>query len=294
MSLWMWFRTLCVAIFAALMGMNRTATRAVSDVVGSDTGVVELMTGLSNVFQQVAKGVSKHVQNLVQPETEPELSPIQQLSQYAHDMHHQTVQSRAAFSEVVSKMQMVGMKEFVVVQRMTFAKHLVREKVSRGLSSKGLPSEIAEAIGLQLDGVEQFYDKWDDFVVDGTGSAHTYRVQVALLCENETKCQIALSASGASFNAAKEIDHYETQRIPEYGERVKLVTVHEDGLFGRYETKKEVKERVQIGMRENKIPILKEKTFTPETMEAMKNYLEGKALDEFRLAAPINQKRQLA
>ena len=76
-------------------------------------------------------------------------------------------------------------------------------------------------------------------------------------------------------------------RIPEYGDVSETVIEYEDGLFGRYETKKEVMRRKQIGTKVLKIPIFKQKTFTLQTMEEMKNHLEGKAMKEvLRLAPP--------
>ena len=81
-------------------------------------------------------------------------------------------------------------------------------------------------------------------------------------------------------------------RIPEYGDVPELVTEYEDGLFRRYEKQKTVMRRRQIGQKNLKIPIFKEKTFTTQTMEDVKNYLEGKAMKEvLRLCPPAQQNR---
>jgi len=76
-------------------------------------------------------------------------------------------------------------------------------------------------------------------------------------------------------------------RIPVYGDEPEIVIEYEDGLLGRYETKKTVMRRKQIGTKVLKIPIFKQKTFTLQTMEEMKNHLEGKAMKEvLRLDPP--------
>lgn len=97
------------------------------------------------------------------------------------------------------------MKEFMAVQRMVVPKHLLREKTHVGLEAKGLPSKVASVISLELDGASRLQEFWDDFQVEGgTGSAHSYRV-IARMSESNGFCDIALAASGASFNAAKEV-----------------------------------------------------------------------------------------
>ena len=68
--------------------------------------------------------------------------------------------------------------------------------------------------------------------------------------------------------------------MPEYGQVARVITEHEDGLFGRYENTRTVYETKQVGTRTNKIPILKQKTFTPDAMDDMKTYLENKAMKE--------------
>lgn len=81
-------------------------------------------------------------------------------------------------------------------------------------------------------------------------------------------------------------------RIAEYEDVPELVTEYEDGFFGRYEKQKTVMRRRQIGKKTLKIPIFKQKTFTPQTMQDMKDYLEGKAMKEvLRLCPPAQQNR---
>lgn len=81
-------------------------------------------------------------------------------------------------------------------------------------------------------------------------------------------------------------------RIAEYEDVPELVTEYEDGFFGRYEKQKTVMQRRQIGKKTLKIPIFKQKTFTPQTMQDMKDYLEGKAMKEvLRLCPPAQQNR---
>lgn len=76
--------------------------------------------------------------------------------------------------QFVLKMEMVGMKEFMAVQRMVVPKHLLREKTHVGLEAKGLPSKVASVISLELDGASRLQEFWDDFQVEGgTGSAHS-------------------------------------------------------------------------------------------------------------------------
>lgn len=285
MSLWMVFRTLCVALFAVMLGISLTIAQADSDTTGSNSNSAsfQFAAGLSTGICQMAKLARR----LLAP-AEP--SPSQQLNQYAYDM---TLHSRAIKSEVVEKMELVGMNEFKAVHRMVVPKHTVREKTHVGLAAKGVPNKVAEAVALELDGARKSQSQWDDFKVDESGNAHIFRVIVRLLCEDD-ECDVAMAATGASFNAAQEISHYEKQEIPEYGEQARTVSEYEDGIFRRYEKKRVVNERVQIGTRVNHIPVMKQKTFTPDTMEDVKNYLEGKAMKEVLLLAPANQQRQVA
>ena len=196
-----------MAVVAVSLGLNQTSVRAASAAFGADPRETDFMTAVSTAAGHVAKVVTKWTGKLLTP---PEPSPGQQLTHYAQG---KIFNSRGLKTNVVANMQMVGMKDFQVVQQMDIPKHSVREKVHIGLQAKGVPAQVAEAIALQLHGARRFKDQWDDFQVDPQGSAHSYRVIVRSDCVDDEWCNIAIAAFGASFNAAKEIDHYETQEI---------------------------------------------------------------------------------
>lgn len=177
------------------------------------------MTGMgAAAFSHCQKYARKYARRLFAPAGP---TPSQQLSQYAY---HKTIDSKPVAPQVVSQMEMVGMNEFMAVQCMVVPKDLLREKVHVGLTAKGVPNKVAQAISFELDGASCFQMFWDDFQVeDGTGSAHSYRV-IVRMSESDGHCDVAIAASGASFNAAKEVSHYETQEI--LGQTIACPFVH--------------------------------------------------------------------
>ena len=205
-------------VFRALQPFQRSIpqpqVRAFSEGAGPDLGG-KFMAGMgAAAFSQC----QKYVRRLFAPAGP---TPSQQLSQYAYG---KTIDSKPVAPQVVSQMEMVGMKEFMAVQRMVVPKDLLREKVHVGLAAKGLPSKVAQAISLALDQASCYQDMWDDFQVeDGTGSAHSYRV-IVRMSEFDGHCDCAIAASGASFNAAKEVSHYETKEI--LGQKIACPCVH--------------------------------------------------------------------
>ena len=103
---------------------------------------------------------------------------------------------------------------------------------------------------------------------------------------NGEDCDVALAAMGASFDAAQHIDYYEEQQIPEYGTKEEWVERTESGWFGDYRVLKKQTTSVQIGTNVKKIPIFKQKTFTPGDMEDIKDFLEHKAMRDVLQLAP--------
>ena len=94
---------------------------------------------------------------------------------------------------------------------------------------------------------------------------------------------VALAVSGASFNAAKVIDHYETEIIPQH----KLVSVPkevtESGILGDYKKTVYVDEYRTLDPIVKKIPIFKEKVITSAKLESIKKFMEAKTLGEVKL-----------
>jgi len=209
-------------VFRALQPFQRSIAqpqvRAFSEGAGPDLGG-RFMTGMgAAAFSHCQKYARKYARRLFAPAGP---TPSQQLSQYAY---HKTIDSKPVAPQVVSQMEMVGMNEFMAVQCMVVPKDLLREKVHVGLTAKGVPNKVAQAISFELDGASCFQMFWDDFQVeDGTGSAHSYRV-IVRMSESDGHCDVAIAASGASFNAAKEVSHYETQEI--LGQTIACPFVH--------------------------------------------------------------------
>ena len=98
----------------------------------------------------------------------------------------------------------------------------------------------------------------------------------------ENLSDVALAVSGASFNAAKVIDHYHEEKIPQQ----KLVRVPkevtESGFFGDYKKIVYVDEWRTLDPIVKKTPIFKENVITKPKLESIKNFLEAKTLGEVK------------
>ena len=188
-------------------------------------------------------------------------------------------------AEAINGMQVVGMKEFRAVTAFSIPPHMLGAKLKSVLKSKKIPDPAIEAIVNAVEFTPRYSDSFEDFEVDPDGSAYIFKVTAMIKPSSEfdNHSDVALAVSGASFNAAKVVDHYHEEVIPQH----KLVSVPQDiwvnGFFDNYKKTVFVDEYITLGCVVKKTPVFKEKVITPAKLESIKHFLEAKTLGEVKL-----------
>ena len=188
-------------------------------------------------------------------------------------------------AEVINDMKLVGMKELRAVASFTIKKEFLSSKLQKELDAKGVPADIRDGIVEGVEGVSKYANSMEDFFVDSQGSAKIFKATVMMKEDPEApeKIQLAMAVSGAKFEAAQVVSHYEEEKVPVY-EREEVIETHtESGLLGDYKVLKTVQRNKYVGDKVKKIPILKQHTFTKGKLETVQRFLEGKTLDQVKL-----------
>ena len=188
-------------------------------------------------------------------------------------------------AEAIRDIQVVGLNEMRAVAAFSAPPHMLETKLRLELQSKKVPEAVIKAIVAAVDSTPRYSNSFEEFEVDSDGSAHIFKVTAMIKpsSEFENHSDVALAVSGASFNAAKVIDHYETEIIPQH----KLVSVPkevtESGILGDYKKTVYVDEYRTLDPIVKKIPIFQEKVTTPAKLESIKKFMEAKTLGEVKL-----------
>ena len=196
-------------------------------------------------------------------------------------------------AEVINAMQLVGLKELRAVTSFSVHKTGVTQKVHAELAAKGVPPDVIKAITSNLETVTKYANSMEDFAVDSEGTGKIFKATVMMKPDaDEQECvQVAMAVSGAEFNAAKVVDHYETEVIPQWVDEEHIKQYIESGFFGDYKVLKSVIKKTFVGNHEKKTPVFKQHVFSKGKLETIKKFLEGKTLDEVKLLYGNNTTR---
>ena len=112
-------------------------------------------------------------------------------------------------AEAINDMQVVGLKEWRAVAAFTAPPHMLETKLRLELQSKKVPEPVIQAIVTAVDSIPGYSNSFEEFAVDPDGSARIFKVTSLIKPskEFENHSDVALAVSGASFNAAKVVDH---------------------------------------------------------------------------------------
>ena len=86
---------------------------------------------------------------------------------------------------------------------------MLEPKLRLELQSSQVPEPVIQAIVNAVEFTPRYSDSFEDFEVDPDGSAYIFKVTAMIKPskEFENHSDVALAVSGASFNAAKVVDH---------------------------------------------------------------------------------------
>ena len=210
----------------------------------------------------------------------------QDLVQYAHrvidERGNQMTYNDAA---AINDMQVVGLNEMRAVTAFSAPPHMLENKLRLELESKKVPEPVIKAIVSAVESTPRYSNSFEDFAVDSNGSGFIFKVTAMIKASSdfENLSDVALAVSGASFNAAKVVDHYQEEVIPQH----KLVSVPkevtESGILGDYKKIVYVDEYKTLDPIVKKKPVFKEKVITKAKLESIKQFLEAKTLGEVKL-----------
>ena len=187
-------------------------------------------------------------------------------------------------AEAINDMKVVGLKELRAVTAFTARPHMLETKLSLELQSRKVPEPVIKGIVSAVDSTPLYSNSFEEFAVDSDGSGFIFKATVMIKPSSqfENHSDVAVAVSGASFNAAKVIDHYDEEVIPQQ----KLVRVPkeftESGFFGDYKKIVYEEEYRTLDPIVKRTPIFKEKVITNAKLESIKNFLEAKTLGEVK------------
>lgn len=130
--------------------------------------------------------------------------------QYAHrvidERGNQMMYNDAA---AINDMQVVGLNEMRAVTAFSAPPHMLENKLRLELESKKVPEPVIKAIVSAVESTPRYSNSFEEFAVDPDGSARIFTVtsMIKPSKEFENHSDVALAVSGASFYAAKVVDH---------------------------------------------------------------------------------------
>ena len=112
-------------------------------------------------------------------------------------------------AEAISNMQVVGLKEMRAVTAFSAPPHMLEPKLRLELQSRKVPEPVIQAIVTAVESTPRYSNSFEEFAVDPDGSARIFTVtsMIKPSKEFENHSDVALAVSGASFYAAKVVDH---------------------------------------------------------------------------------------
>lgn len=227
--------------------------------------------------KKVTKQFSKFVDYILRKLSDT-TTPQQELVAYARRSPRQrSMDYREA--EVINRMQLVGMQELRAVTCFTMKRDMLEKKLINELLAKRLPQAAVDAITAEIDGVTAYSSAIEDFVVDsaGTGSIFKAVIKMKLDPQDNGSMQFAMAVSGAKFDAAREVEHYEEEEVPIFKEATNWEPRSESGTFWGTKTKLvQTTHHVLVGSRKKRTPVFKQKTFTKADLEIVRQFLEEK------------------
>jgi len=86
---------------------------------------------------------------------------------------------------------------------------MLEPKLRLELQSSQVPEPVIQAIVTAVESAPQYSNSFEEFAVDPDGSARIFKVTAMIKPskEFENLSDVTLAVSGASFNAAKVVDH---------------------------------------------------------------------------------------
>ena len=112
-------------------------------------------------------------------------------------------------AEAINDMQVVGLKEWRAVTAFTAPPHMLEPKLRLALQSSQVPEPVIQAIVTAMESTTRYSNSFEEFEVDPDGSAYIFKVTAMIKPSSDFPhhLDVALAVSGASFNAAKVVDH---------------------------------------------------------------------------------------
>ena len=112
-------------------------------------------------------------------------------------------------AEAISNMQVVGLKEMRAVTAFSAPPHMLEPKLSLELQSRKVPETVIKAVVAAVHLTSRYSNSFEEFAVDPDGSARIFKVTSMIKPSSDFPhhLDVALAVSGASFNAAKVVDH---------------------------------------------------------------------------------------
>mmetsp|Transcript_40342 Transcript_40342/g.127016 ORF Transcript_40342/g.127016 Transcript_40342/m.127016 type:complete len:206 (-) Transcript_40342:55-672(-) len=188
-------------------------------------------------------------------------------------------------AEAICNMKLVGMEEIRAVTAFIAKRDMLSVKMQAELTAKRLPQDVIEAVNAGISGVSMYNNSFEDFCVDAGGTGKIFKATIMMKpdFEDDESVQVAMAISGAKFDAAREVEEYEQEVIPEYRTVDEVEEFTESGVLGNYKVLRTVSKLKQVGTRTKRTPIFRKTAFTNASLAGIQKFLEGKTMGEVKL-----------